>query len=139
MINVDDDSNAFLGTGWSFPIGLTSDGRISTESAGEDIHQSIRIILDTNPGERLMRPDFGAGLNTFVFEPVNTATIARVKKRVKEALTAWEPRIEVIEVQVTSQPESPEKLLIDVQYKVWATNSRHNLVYPFYLDEGVSK
>jgi len=138
-MNGDDTANDFLGTGWAFPVGLSGDGTISTASGAEDIRQSIRIILDTNPGERLMRPDFGAGLEAFVFEPVNSTTIARLKKQVKEALTVWEPRIQVDQVQVTSDTENRNTLLFEVQYRVWATNSRHNFVYPFYLDEGGSK
>lgn len=134
MINPDDKSNAFLGTGWSFPIRLTNEGRIATATAEDDIHQSIRIILDTNPGERLMRPDFGAGLIDFVFEPVNTSTLFRIKKRVQESLTIWEPRINVNDVQVSVQQENT--LLVEIHCHVLATNSRHNFVYPFYLDEG---
>ncbi|MBI1742446.1 GPW/gp25 family protein [Candidatus Acetothermia bacterium] len=130
---------AFLGRGWSFPACLVADGKISTVAFEEDIRQSIRIILGTNPGERVMRPDFGAGLNTFVFEPVNVATMELVKKRVEESLIDWEPRIDVMEVKVTTDRVERNKLLIDVSYRVRATNSLQNLVYPFYLQEGGSR
>jgi phage baseplate assembly protein W len=102
----------------------------------EDIRQAIMIIIGTAQGERVMRPDFGAGLNTLVFEPVNTTTMALVKHRVEKALIDWESRIDVEEVKVTTDSIERNKLLIDVTYKVRATNSRQNLVYPFYIQEG---
>ncbi len=133
-----DPAKAFLGVGWAFPPRLEADGTIAEAIYEEDIRQAIRIILGTNPGERVMRPDFGAGLNAFVFEPVNTTTLALIKTRVEEALIDWEPRIDVEEVKVTSDPAQRHKLLIDMHYRVRATNTRHNLVYPFYLEEGAS-
>lgn len=83
-----------------------------------------------------MRPDFGAGLNQFVFEPINIATMEALKTRVQEALVDWEPRIDVEEVQVTADATEGNKLLMDVKYRVRATNTHANLVYPFYLREG---
>ncbi|MDZ7268436.1 MAG: GPW/gp25 family protein [candidate division KSB1 bacterium] len=133
-----DPAKAFLGVGWAFPPKLEADGTIAEAVYEEDIRQAIRIILGTNPGERVMRPDFGAGLNAFVFEPVNTTTMALIKTRVAEALIDWEPRIDVEEVKVTSDAAQRHKLLIDVHYRVRATNVRHNLVYPFYLEEGAA-
>lgn len=134
-----DSERAFLGNGWTFPPQLEADGVPSMVAYEEDIRQSILIILGTNPGERVMRPDFGAGLNTFVFEPVNTTTMALVKTRVQEALVDWEPRIDVEEVNVTTDPAERNKLLIGVIYRVRATNTLHNLVYPFYLQEGTAQ
>ena len=131
-----DPEKAFLGFGWAFPPKLEADGTQAMVAYEEDIRQAIRIILGTNPGERVMRSDFGAGLNTFVFEPVNTTTMALVKTRVQEALVDWEPRIDVEEVKVTTDPAERNKLLIEVIYRVRATNTLHNLVYPFYLQEG---
>ena len=81
-----DAEKAFLGLGWAFPVRLAEDGTFAAAAFEEDIRQSIRIILGTNPGERLMRPDFGAGLQDFVFEPLNTTTMALVKTRVTGAL-----------------------------------------------------
>jgi len=131
-----DPTRAFLGVGWAFPPQLEADGSIAEAIYEEDIRQAIRIIIFTNRGERLMRPDFGAGLNEFVFEPVNTATMALIENRVREALIAWEARIDVLEVKVTSDASERNKLLIDMTYRVRATNTKHNLVYPFYLQEG---
>ena len=129
---------AFLGIGLNFPVRLTTESTMDTAMYEEDIRQSIRIILGTNRGERVMRPDFGAGLNDFVFEPVNTATLAQVETRVEEALIDWEPRIDVGEVTVTADPAYRGRINVDIQYRVRATNSLTNLVYPFYLQEGAS-
>ena len=130
-----DEKKAFLGIGWAFPTCIDKDGEVLTVAHEEDIRQAIRIILGTDHGERVMRPDFGAGLNAFVFEPVNPTTLQLVKKRVEDALIEWEPRIEVLAVKVSGDPIEHNKLLIDVEYRVRATNTLANLVYPFYLQE----
>ena len=134
-MNGADQKRAFLGTGWAFPVCPTG-GQIRMASHVDDIKQSIRIILGTNPGERMMRPDFGTGLNDFVFHPVTATTLDRIRARVEEALIDWEPRIDVERVEVTSEPADRAKVLIDVSYRVRATNTQANLVYPFYLQEG---
>lgn len=133
-----DSGKAFLGVGWAFPPHVEPDGEIAEAVFEEDIRQAIRIILFTNRGERLMRPDFGAGLNEFLFEPVNTTTMALIETRVREALITWEARIDVMQVTVTSDRSERNKLLIDLTYRVRATNTQHNLVYPFYLEEGTA-
>jgi hypothetical protein len=129
---------AFLGEGWAFPVNVNGDGKIAMAAFEEDIRQALRIILDNNPGERVMRPDFGAGLNAFVFEPLNTTTMHLLKTRVEEALIDWEPRIDVTEVKVSTEAGERNKLLLEVAYRVRATNALHNLVYPFYLQEGTA-
>jgi Bacteriophage baseplate protein W len=131
-----DPTRAFLGVGWAFPPQLEADGSIGESVYEEDIRQAIRIIIFTNRGERLMRPDFGAGLNEFVFEPINASTMALIETRVREALIAWEARIDVLGVKVTADTSERNKLLIEMTYRVRSTNTRHNLVYPFYLQEG---
>jgi phage baseplate assembly protein W len=133
-----DPARAFLGVGWAFPPQLEADSTIALVTYEEDIRQAIIIIMETEPGERVMRPDFGAGLNRFVFEPLNTTTMALIQKRVEEALIDWEPRIDVIEVKVTMDQNEQNKLWIDMSYRVRATNTLHNLVYPFYLKEATS-
>jgi phage baseplate assembly protein W len=135
-MNDANQEQAFLGVGWAFPPCVRADGRIATVAFEEDIRQAIHIILGTNPGERVMRPDFGAGLNAFVFEPLSETTRQLVKTRVEEALVDWEPRIDVEEVRVAIDSAERNKLLITVSYRVRASNALHNLVYPFYLQEG---
>jgi uncharacterized protein len=135
-----DPSKAFLGVGWSAPPSLDGQGEVAMAAYEEDIRQAILIILGTSPGERVMRPDFGAGLRDLVFEPMNVATIALAQDRVERALTEWEPRIDLQEVDVTipGNPPQPQlgQLLINISYVVRATNTSYNLVYPFYLTEG---
>ena len=135
--NFPDPSRAFLGVGWSFPVALdVKAGDVATVVHEEDIRQAIRIILETSPGERVMRSDFGAGLHDMVFEPVNATTMARVRQLVEQALVVWEPRIDVREVLVTANGSANNRLDIDIAYQVRATNTFYNLVYPFYLQEG---
>jgi phage baseplate assembly protein W len=129
------DPKAFLGRGWSFPVTTTSTGAIAIAEYEADIEQAIRIILDTEPGERVMRPDFGAGLRGLAFEPINTTTMALAQYRVQQALTLWEPRIDSIAVTVSADPPAG-RLTIDVRYRVRATNTFYNLVYPFFIQQG---
>jgi phage baseplate assembly protein W len=129
------DAKAFLGRGFAFPLGVDARGAIATAEFEDDIRQAIRIILDTEPGERVMRPDFGAGLRALLFEPINLHTIALIRHRVEQSLILWEPRIDSIGVEVRADP--PRGLVnVDVRYRVRTTNTFYNLVYPFYLQEG---
>ena len=128
----------FLGVGWAYPVCVAA-GRTAVAVFEDDIRQAIRIILGTNPGERVMRPDFGAGMNAMVFEPMSVATLETVKVRVREALVDWEPRIDVEAVNASMDNAEPNRLLVDVTYRVRATNTRTNLVYPFYLQEGPAR
>jgi phage baseplate assembly protein W len=130
-------SPAFLGRGWAFPI-CDAAGRTATAEYDEDVEQAILIILRTDPGERVMRPDFGAGLRAFVFEPMTPATLEAIRQRVQEALVDWEPRIDVEQVTVTPDPDAG-RAVINMSYRVRATNSHRNLVYPFYLEEGSTR
>jgi uncharacterized protein len=125
----------FLGLGWSFPVGPDSDGQIELAPSGEEgIRQSIWTILATSPGERVMRPGFGCGLNDLVFGVNNAATATAVAAAVRQALAAWEPRIDVLDVWAVPDTARPSVLLIEINYQVRSTNSRFNLVYPFYLE-----
>ncbi|MFN0147228.1 MAG: GPW/gp25 family protein [Dehalococcoidia bacterium] len=126
---------AFLGRGWAFPVTLEGSGDVGMVSLEEDIRQSVRVILETDQGERVMRPDFGAGLRALAFEPISSATMALVRHRVDEALITWEPRIDTITVAVRAEPAAG-RLLVDIHYRVRITNTFYNLVYPFYLMEG---
>src|SRR5437763_943399 len=113
-----DNDKTFLGEGWGFPVEITSSGQISTVAYEEDIRQAILIILSTEKGERVMRPDFGAGLRSLTFEPINTSTLSLVKHRVEEALITWEPRIEVRQITVTTDRQQPGLLMVDIRYLV---------------------
>jgi phage baseplate assembly protein W len=124
----------FLGVGWAFPPTTVPPGDVSMSAYDEDVRQAVRIILGTAPGERVMRPDFGAGLPALVFEPMNATTLELARHRVEEALVLWEPRIDSITVNVSAEPPVG-RLNIEVDYRVRATNTFYNFVYPFYLTE----
>lgn len=128
-------SKSFLGRGLSFPVSLNSNGDLQSADYEESVRQSVLMILGTAKGERVMRPDFGCGIYDLVFEMKTAGTAGRISQEVQEALLRFEPRIDVINVQVTPQTDSDgEKLLIRVDYQVRATNNVFNLVYPFYLE-----
>ncbi|ETX05488.1 MAG: baseplate protein [Candidatus Entotheonella gemina] len=124
--------NHFLGIGWHFPLALDDDGQVKMASHEESIRQSIRMILSTSPGERTMHPDFGCDIHDLVFDVNSAATAGAVASAVEDALIEWEPRIDVLAVNAFPDPERPNYLLIEVSYQVRSTNSRFNLVYPFY-------
>ena len=118
----DDPARAFLGVGWAFPPRFDADGHIAEAAYEEDVRQAIRIILGTNPGERVMRPDFGAGLDRFVFEPITLPLTHALEVRVRDALIAWEPRIDVRERARDPAGRPPNVLMIELDYRVRATN-----------------
>lgn len=126
-------SDSFLGVGWQLPVSLDG-GQIAMAADEESIREAIWIILATARGERQMRPDFGCGIHDLVFATNSAETVGRVATEVREALLLWEPRIDLEDVDVTNDPEEPNRLLIRVEYLVRSTNSQFNLVYPFYLE-----
>ena len=123
----------FLGVGWSSPVELDGNGQIQLAGYEAAVRQSIRMILSTAKGERLMRPEFGCSLHDLVFSMNSAAAIGQVISAVHESLIQWEPRIDVLDVTATPDPTEPNRLLIDIRYQVRTTNNRFNLVYPFYL------
>ncbi len=126
----------FLGVGWKFPVGVDVERKIAMSRYEEDIKEAILIILGTSKGERVMHPEFGCGIHDLVFAPINTTTISLVENSVREGLTLYEPRIELIKVEASDKQSSEGKLLVSIDYRVRSTNNRFNLVYPFYLKEG---
>lgn len=125
----------FLGVGWAFPVTLDDQGAFKYAAYEESVRQSIWTILGTAKGERVMRPELGCGIYDLVFEINDAATAGKVVQAVREALLAFEPRIDVRDVQVRPEPgEAGEVMLISIDYQVRATNNAFNLVYPFYLE-----
>ncbi|MCB0112584.1 MAG: GPW/gp25 family protein [Caldilineaceae bacterium] len=131
-------SGEFLGRGWKYPVALER-AEIAMSSAETDIQEAIWIILSTALGERLMHPDFGCGIHDLVFAPNDTGTAGLARVYVEQAISRWEPRVDLEEVQVQPDLLNPEQLLISVAYRVRATDSRFNLVYPFYLQRGATE
>jgi hypothetical protein len=126
-------SKPFLGRGWKYPIELDRSGGVAFSDLDESIRQSIHIILGTAPGERVMRPTFGCEIHDLIFAPNSMGTAGLAQHYVTEALTKWEPRIQDIEVEANPSSDEPNRLDITIKYKVRATNTARNLVYPFYL------
>jgi phage baseplate assembly protein W len=125
-----------VGRGWPFPVAAGPHSRLDLLGGDAKIRQSIWLILSTAPGERQMLPEFGCGVHELVFE-ANTAALRGVLQgKVRDALTRWEPRIDVLDVRVEAPPEQRNYLLIRVDYRVRANNSLYNLVYPFFVNEG---
>lgn len=131
------DVKAFLGTGWKFPIGVDgATGRIQMSSFEDSIEESVRIIIGTRRGERVMHPEFGCRIQEYSFETVDYTMLHAMKNEVENALIRWEPRITEIEAEVSDEQIDKGMLLIHVHYVVRATNNPYNLVYPFYISEG---
>jgi Bacteriophage baseplate protein W len=129
----------FLGVGTGFPLRLDPEpgaGGLVRAAYEDSVRQSILVILGTAKGERAMRPDFGCGIHDLVFANMSTATIGSVVREVHESLLRLEPRIDVIQVDAAAG-DSANVLLIDIDYAVRATNTAFNLVYPFYLQQGI--
>lgn len=126
----------FLGTGWSYPIDTDRRGDVATTGEDENIAESIRIILGTAKGERVMRPEFGCDIHEHVFDSITPTTLTLLEDAVEEALVDWEPRIDIESVDAVPDDSTANRVMIRIEYFVRNTNSTGNLVYPFYLDEG---
>ncbi len=130
-------SSEFLGRGFAFPLGVDPfTGRMRMAEYEDDIRQAIFIILMTRKGERVMRPEFGCDIHDYAFGIVDYETLSRIEEAVQEALVLWEPRIRDIEVEAYLAEAG--KVNISVSYIVRTTNNPYNLVYPFYISEGMT-
>ncbi len=130
LINRDKE---FLGQGLAFPAQLNSLGEIALVTGATDIDQSIGIILGTIPGERVMRPQFGCRAWELVFAPNDAATQSLLILYVSQALEFWEPRIELLAIDVQTDPADEGTLLVDIRYEIKATHDQRSIVYPFYI------
>jgi uncharacterized protein len=128
------ENKTFLGNGLHFPVRMNARGEVMLVTGSEDIDQSIRIILGTRPGERVMRPTFGCRAYELIFEPVTAATYSQLQEYVYEALQMWEPRIELRNVDVSSDPANNSTLLTEIEYEIKATHDVRSIVYPFYIE-----
>lgn len=128
--------NTFLGTGWAFPPKFEGPNHQAVMSSDiEDIGQSLTIILSTSPGERPMAPDFGCRIHQYVFEELSRTTLTQLEQEIRHAILFFESRVDVENIQFLPEQLSG-KLLIRIDYRVITTNTRSNMVYPFYLNEG---
>ena len=126
-------AKTFLGNGLNFPLRTDAHGQILLVTGGEDIDQSIRMIIGTTPGERVMRPTFGCRANELLFEPRSAGTISMLQGYVLDALRMWEPRIEVLSVNVASEDDQTGILLTEILYQIKSTHDTRSIVYPFYI------
>jgi phage baseplate assembly protein W len=127
------NSPSFLGQGWRYPVLPTAAGQLEYAADDDKIAQSIWIILDTDPGERVMRPTFGCGLRRYLMQPNTSAVRALIRHDVEKSLTNFEPRIQLTDLQVTPGVD-PALVLIRIAYMNVRNNLPGNLVYPFYLE-----
>jgi phage baseplate assembly protein W len=126
----------FLGQGWNFPPTFSKQAHsVALVSDVEDIRQSLLILFQTAPGERVMLPTYGCDLWRFVFRDVSASFLSEIKDAVSTAILRWEPRIDLLGVEATAD-RLAGLVLIEVDFRVRKTNTRSNLVYPFYLREG---
>ena len=132
---MEQEDKKYIGTGWSFPVGTDSSGKVKLVSGNEDIEQAIHIILDTSPGERVMRPMFGCRAKEMVFESIRPETMTMMADAVQEALTMWEPRIFVRNVLVERDPKVETALVCKIEYEINTTHDNRNIVHPFYIDK----
>jgi Bacteriophage baseplate protein W len=133
------EDSSFLGTGWSFPPTFTYGGKdVETVSAAEDVRQSLELLLGTQPGERVLLEDFGCDLHRFLFENVDQSVINSLTGLISDAILFHEPRIILNDLDISESDTEAGLLLIRIDYTIRATNSRYNMVYPFYLNEGIT-
>jgi phage baseplate assembly protein W len=134
-----DIGKAFLGIGWSFPpefqkhVDVLGVKMVAEE---EDIAESLKILLSTSPGERVMQPSYGCGLRTKVFGIINQSSVTEIRDIIERAVLFFEPRVELEDIEVDTDDALEGKLKINLTYRVRKTNTRSNIVYPFYFLEG---
>jgi uncharacterized protein len=131
-------SGTFIGNGWAFPLQTSATGRFALVGDTDELNQSIRLILGTAYGERPMRPEFGCGIHDLIFDAADAETAARVAYEVRASLTRWEPRIEILAIDVAPDPDNQAVMYIDIRYTPATANDPRNLVFPFYVIPGES-
>jgi uncharacterized protein len=123
----------FIGRGLSWPLGVDHTGAIALTSGPDDLDRSIRLVLLTAPGERVMRPKFGCRIWDLLFEPITPNLLGLIVEAVREAIGQWEPRVSVEQVMPVPDENDDALVRIHIVYRVRSTNDRRNLVYPFYV------
>jgi phage baseplate assembly protein W len=123
----------FLGTGWTFPIRPDASGSLAYVSGDANVEQSLAILLQTALGERVMRPDFGTEAPRLVFAPGSRQFLGLLERTVQDAIINWEPRIDVQGIDAEADPVDPSQVTVSIAYTIRRTNTRKNLVFPYYL------
>jgi len=126
-------ASEFTGTGWRFPLLPDASGGLGYASGPPNVEQSLRILLLTELGQRVMRPDFGSKAARLVFAPGSVQYLGQLETTVREAIRDWEPRVDLEDVQAEADAAEPTRIDVRIAYRVRPTNTRFNLVFPFYL------
>jgi phage baseplate assembly protein W len=123
----------FIGTGWRFPILPDESGGLGYVADDVNIEQALHILLLTDVGQRVMRPDFGCKAPRLVFAPGSVQYLRLLEITIREAVRDWEPRVELEDVRAEVDPNEETRVTASISYRVRQTNTRNNLVFPFYL------
>jgi len=137
-----ENEKSFLGTGWAFPPGIskfaaTGDFATNMVSDVADVNQSLQILFGTAVGERVLQADYGCNIEDMIFEPMNVTLVTRITERIRRAIIYYEPRIKLDKVDVFANDDFGIINLV-VEYTVRSTNTRNNIVYPFYINEATN-
>jgi phage baseplate assembly protein W len=133
------NEQTFIGDGWAFPPEFnktTNESKVVTND--EDIKESLYILLSTTPGERVMNPAFGCGIKKIVFDSIKVSTITMLKDMIAKAILFFEPRVNLNSIDVNTEKAIEGTLLINIYYTIRTTNTRSNMVYPYYFIEGTN-
>ena len=127
------NSGEFLGSGWRFPVLPDAGGGLGYVAGKENVQQSLRVLLLTALGERVMRPEFGCKAPRLVFAPGSVQYLQLLETSIREAIRDWEPRVDVLEVRAETDPADETRAIVSISYRIRGANTRNNLVFPFYL------
>jgi uncharacterized protein len=125
--------NDIVGGRVSFPPRLSDRNQLGLVEDHQAIRQSIYVIINTVPGERVMRPDFGCEIHSLIFWPANHQTAAIAERYVREALERWEPRVDINAIEVTPGEADRGEMFINLVYSLKGEHDPRSLVYPYYL------
>ena len=140
MATIQNEDKSFLGRGWSFPpVFVKASKELVMTVEEEDIKMSLEILLATEIGERFLQPLYGCNLDRFVFEAMDATTSTELRMTVKRAIDLFEPRIRLFAVKLDTALLIEGRVDIAIEYTIITTNTRHNLVYPFYMNEAHNK
>lgn len=132
------DNKGFLGRGWKFPVEFTLGNNGATLVQHEqDVRESLIILLTTIKGSRLLRPDYGTTVRSLIFEPLDTNTATYISEEIKKAILIHEPRVFVDKIEAV-QESLNGTIQLTIDYTIISSNTRSNLVFPFYLNEGTN-
>lgn len=128
---------SFLGTGWNFPVKFDEDmSTVTMATEDEDIRQSLELLLNTTPGERITNPEYGCDLVSFIYKPITPDVEFLMKEVIEGAIQRFEPRIKLEDVQFDTSEKLEGVIYLSLIYTIRKVNVRHNIVYPFYFTEG---